>query len=79
MLAEFEWYETRLTVARWHLDAAVSVSRETAAVHLRQAGEMVQRLRERLIECKLGEEQRRRIVVGLDELAARLIAVRRRD
>jgi hypothetical protein len=74
MLAEFEWFETRLTVARWHLDAALTATRESAAAHLRQAGEMEQRLRTSITECKLGEEQHRRIVAGLDELTARLAA-----
>jgi len=74
MLAEFEWFETRLTVARWHLDAALTVSPESAATHLRQAGEMEQRLRTRIAECKLDGEQRRRMVAALDELAARLAA-----
>jgi hypothetical protein len=79
MLAEFEWFETKLTVARWHVDAALTASPEAATFHLRQAQEIERRLRVRLVECKLGEEQRRRMVAALDEFAARLSAVRRPD
>jgi hypothetical protein len=75
MHAEFEWFETRLTVARWHLDAALSASVEMAAVHLRQSREIQGRLRARLSECTLAGEQRSRIAAGLDELHARLLAV----
>jgi hypothetical protein len=79
MLAQLEWFETRLTVARWYLDAALSASPEAGAAHLQRARELERRLRVRVTECSLDEEQRRHLVRRLDELAARLIAVHRRE
>lgn len=71
---DIRWLQTQLTVARWHLDAAIAAPIEMARRNIDRARQAYEGAREALRELGLTGERQQALSQELDSIRERLQA-----
>lgn len=73
---DITWVETQLTVARWHLDAALSTTAEAARCNLQRSCHVCDSLMDALSRLDVAAEKREGFERELAKIRSRLEALR---